>query len=143
MYALKQLIKLVIYFLLFLITVFILIRLFSGNGYELAEEKLASFKKAEHEIIFDTCKDLINNFSPALLSNEFEDDVLLSADKIPQKLVFSEPEYVRYNERVCFVFLYKVPGKGVGYSIIKQSSEQFKLQWFNDFHSWERHDILM
>jgi hypothetical protein len=143
MYALKQLIKLVIYFLLFIIAVFIIIRAFSGNGYELATEKLSSFKKAEHEIIFNSCKDLINNFSPATLSNEFEDHVLLLGSEIPQELVFSDPEYVRYNENVCFVFLYKVPGKGVGYSVNKQNSEQFKLQWFNDFQSWERHDILM
>jgi len=107
--VLKKLIKLVIYFILFLITAFILIRLFSGSGYESAQEKLSSFKKTEHEIIFNSCKDLIKNFSPTLLANEFDDDVLLSGNKISKNLRFTEPEYVRYNERVCFVFLYKVP----------------------------------
>jgi len=141
--VLKKLIKLVIYFILFLITAFILIRLISGSGYESAQEKLASFKKAEHEIIFNSCKDLIKNFSPTLLANEFDDDVLLSGNKIPKNLSFSEPEYVRYNERVCFVFLYKVPGKGVGYSVTLQKPNEFKLQWFNDFQSWDRHDIVL
>jgi len=141
--VLKKLIKLVIYFILFLITAFILIRLISGSGYESAQEKLASFKKAEHEIIFNSCKDLIKNFSPTLLANEFDDDVLLSGNKIPNNLSFSEPEYVRYNERVCFVFLYKVPGKGVGYSVTLQKPNEFKLQWFNDFQSWDRHDIVL
>jgi len=143
MHVLKKLIKLVIYFILFLITAFILIRLISGSGYESAQEKLASFKKAEHEIIFNSCKDLIKNFSPTLLANEFDDDVLLSGNKIPNNLSFSEPEYVRYNERVCFVFLYKVPGKGVGYSVTLQKPNEFKLQWFNDFQSWDRHDIVL
>ena len=143
MHVLKKLIKLVIYFILFLITAFILIRLFSGSGYESAQEKLASFKKAEHEIIFNSCKGLIKNFSPTLLANEFDDDVLLSGNKIPKNLSFSEPEYVRYNERVCFVFLYKVPGKGIGYSVTLQKQNEYKLQWFNDFQSWDRHDIVL
>jgi len=117
--------------------------LFGGSGYESAQQKLASFKKAEHEIIFNSCKGLIKSFSPTLLTNEFDDDVLLSGNKIPKNLSFSEPEYVRYNERVCFVFLYKVPGKGVGYSVTLQKPNEYKLQWFNDFQSWERHDIVL
>lgn len=117
--------------------------MFNGSGYESAQQKLAIFKKPEHEIIFNSCKELIKNFSPTLLANEFDDDVFLSGNKIPKDLSFSEPEYLRYNERICFVFLYKVPGKGVGYSVTLQKPKDYKLQWFNDFQSWERHDIVL
>jgi hypothetical protein len=126
-----------------LCVIFGLIGMFGNSDYDLAVEKLTQFQKQEHEVIIKTCKSLLNLASSELTDKEFDDSISLKGTEQPKELMFIKADFIRYNSRICTIFLYKVPGKGIGYTVTKQSSNEFKLQWFNDFKSWDRHDIVM
>lgn len=56
---------------------------------------------------------------------------------------FMQIDFIRLSHNSCEVFLYKGPGKGVGYVVNKQSKQKTDFYWFNDFENWDRHPIKL
>lgn len=120
------------------IVVIVIVTFFGWNSWTLNTAKIQLNGVTENEkiLIFSECKKLIDE------SKENRSSKILTPDKAPS-FSFLDISFVRYNNLSCEVFLYKVPGKGLGFSVYKSKSSEYEFAWFNDFESWDRHEIKL
>jgi hypothetical protein len=116
---------------LFPIVLFSGFSLWKTNSYEDALLILNHLSKAQKSQILTTCNQLMSNMetSNALIESSPFD--------------FMQIDFIRLSHSSCEVFLYKGPGKGVGYVVSKHSNNTSEFFWFNDFESWDRHPIVL
>lgn len=102
--------------------------------YEKAVEILESTSIEQKKEVFNLCKNLIsdaaNGPQTTIRSNEIE------FSSIPF-------DFIRIRKETCVFFLYKNPGKGVGFTISLEQENNYKMHWFNEYVSWERHEITL
>lgn len=105
------------------------LNIWKTNSYEDAVAILQSLDQYQLAEIHTICIDLIEHADQA---NTFIET---------SPFDFMPIDFIRLSRSSCEVFLYKGPGKGVGYVVNKQSKTNTEFYWFNDFENWDRHPI--
>ena len=103
----------------------------SVNSLSGAKKLLKNHGLKEYKVMISECSKL-------MASNH---KIILDRDKIPEKLKELSPQYVRVTTRNCEINLYKVPAKGIGYTVTKTDDGEYELSWHNNFESWDSHII--
>jgi hypothetical protein len=99
------------------------------NSYEEAVLILGRLDNAQKAEILSTCQSLMTHVD--------------SSKKLIEKSPFDfmKIDFIRLSQSTCEVFLYKGPGKGVGYVVNKQGKQKPEFYWFNNYENWDHHPI--
>lgn len=115
--------------------VFSAIYLFESSkniGYQEAQAIIDNASDSQKMDIFNFCKQLMSDVP------ENSENVILAKESAFESVPF---DFVRASKNSCGFYLYKNPGKGVGFSVTADDYSKYKFYWFNDYVSWDRYEI--
>ncbi|MGO4892216.1 hypothetical protein [Flavobacterium sp. W21_SRS_FM6] len=127
--SMPALVPILVGIVLFPIVLFAGFSFWKTNTYEDALAILARLTVPQKVEILDTCNALMATIE--------------SSKKMIEKspFAFMSIDFIRLSHKTCEVFLYKGPGKGVGFVVKQQAEQNPGFYWFNDYESWDRHPV--
>lgn len=103
-----------------------------------ADKKLNALSNSQLLIVKEEGIELIKSYGT--LNKDSAEGAIKIIDSFPEKLDFLELKLIYLTDNNCQLFLHKGIGKGIGFSISKYQGE-WTLWSFNDYKSWDRHEV--
>lgn len=110
-------------------------------GYWWDSSQTLSYKEAVDVLETSTTaqKREVKKLCQEMMSTSHESSQILHYSEIQSPPI---PFYsISVNPSSCHLFLYKNPGKGIGFAVTLNKDNMYELYQFNDYSSWERHPV--